>query len=533
MRDERRAVFVASIAALVVTKLWLVHGEDIVGSATQFDALWYVRSAAGWYWWRPYDWTAFIRPCAYPLWIATIASLQIPLRLAIELLQLGGAAVLVAGLRTLGVSRWVSVAGFAVICFHPAGFQLNDYTMSDTFYAGVLWYLLGALLFTIARPSAWSGAAAGIAAGILWHTREEALLLVLLLPTALAFGIFRTKKHPQTAHVAFLVWAKPLAFLVLTAVSIVIAGYATNRAVYRSFARSEMTAPAFQALFHSLLRIRPNEAKSFAPVTTDTLKRAFTVSPTFALLREQLEAPMGEAWRVETYRQTGVPGEIGVGWIVWAIRQAASENGFFETPAKAQQFFRSAAREINAAADDGRLPTRLALDGFNDPLTQTGGFARLPHSSGRIVARIFARWTVRPIADDTILTSDEKTLYDKVTLRRPDGAAHLRGVAAALEDLVGRYHFIVVIVLHLAAVIALVAAFVARRELSWNGGITAIVVLLGSTVLWRLGLLAWLDATAFDATQDRFLFPVLPLWSAVLVVIAGQLMTSFRARAPR
>ena len=32
-------------------------------------------------------------------------------------------------------------------------------------------------------------------------------------------------------------------------------------------------------------------------------------------------------------------------------------------------------------------------------------------------------------------------------------------------------------------------------------------------------LLAWLDATAFDATQDRFLFPILPLWSVVLVLV--------------
>ena len=30
-----------AIACITVFKLWLVRGEEIVGSATQYDALWY------------------------------------------------------------------------------------------------------------------------------------------------------------------------------------------------------------------------------------------------------------------------------------------------------------------------------------------------------------------------------------------------------------------------------------------------------------------------------------------------------------
>ncbi len=86
-----RLISYLGIMALVAFKLWLVHEEDIVGSATQFDALWYVRSASHWYWGTPYEWVAFIRPCAYPLWIALVHLLHLPLRLAIELFQLGGA----------------------------------------------------------------------------------------------------------------------------------------------------------------------------------------------------------------------------------------------------------------------------------------------------------------------------------------------------------------------------------------------------------------------------------------------------------
>jgi hypothetical protein len=50
-------------------------------------------------------------------------------------------------------------------------------------------------------------------------------------------------------------------------------------------------------------------------------------------------------------------------------------------------------------------------------------------------------------------------------------------------------------------------------------GITCAILLLAGAVFLRAALLAWLDATAFDATQDRFLFPILPLWSVVLVLV--------------
>jgi hypothetical protein len=50
-------------------------------------------------------------------------------------------------------------------------------------------------------------------------------------------------------------------------------------------------------------------------------------------------------------------------------------------------------------------------------------------------------------------------------------------------------------------------------------GISCAIVLLAGAVFLRATLLAWLDSTAFDATQDRFLFPILPLWSVALVLV--------------
>lgn len=508
------AALIAAILALIAGKLWLIHSEDIIGSATQHDALWYVRSATRWYWGSPYDWTAFIRPCGYPIWIAVVQSLGIPLRLAIELLQIGGALVLILAFRAFGATRWVSCLSFAAICLHPAGFQLNDYTMSDTFYAALLWWLLGGLLLTLATRNWLIACGTGVAFAVLWNTREEGLLLVALIAFWLVMLWIQEKRQLGTA-------AKRGGLVLAIASVIVCCVYTGNYFRFHSFARSEMTARSFQSLFHSLLRIRPNDPKPYAPITNDTLHRAFAVSPTLAKLQKRLDGPLGEAWRLETFRQTGVANEIGAGWIVWAIRRAASEIGVFENPAKAQHFFRKAAREINAASDDGRLPTRFVIDGFLDPLAQSGGFARLPHSASRIARRIFAQWTMPPTGDDSSLTPEEAALYDDMTLRKTRGSLQNGALALAIENWIGRYHRVFQTVLHLLALVALVSLGIRWRDFACNR-YTIVIVLLAAAILPRLAMFAWLDSTAFDSTQDRFLFPVLPLWSALLLMTIGK-----------
>ena len=521
-RKSSQIGFAVAIATLIALKLWLVQAEDIVGSATQHDALWFVRSASHWYWGAPYSWTAFVRPCAYPIWIAVVHLLHLPLRPAIELLQIGGALVLLIALRRIGTNRWIAAGCFAAICFHPAGFQLNNYTMSDTFYAAVLWYVLGGLVLTAETRRTWIAIATGGMIAILWNTREEGLLVAALVAIWVAILFVQEKSHGSSStRLALARITRPLVVICAVAALAITGVYTANYLVYRSFARSEMTAHSFQALFHALLRIRPLEPKRYAPITSGTLQRAFDVSPTFAQLRPQFDGPLGEAWRTETHRRVGVPHEIGVGWIVWATRHAASAAGVFDTPEESQRFFKKAAQEINAACDDGRLPTRFVVGGFLDPLGQSGGLSGLPASLARVGARFIARWPRSTMGDDEILTPAEVSLYDEMTLRRATGTSQETGLRVALENFIGRYHFVAIILLHLLAIGALVSLAIARRRAGHCGGFGAAICLIGSAVFLRVFLMAWLDATAFDATGDRFLFPVLPLWTTVLLLTVG------------
>src|SRR3954469_3117873 len=160
------------LLALALFKLWVVHTEEIYGSSTEYDALWYVGSAKHWYWGAPYSWTAFVRPCAYPLFIAVAHFLGIPLRIAIELMQMAGFAVLIAALRKAGVPRWLCLTIFALMILHPASFLYNTHSMSDSFYTAILPLALGGSLLTLFTKRFVHAIYTGVAYAVLWNTRE-------------------------------------------------------------------------------------------------------------------------------------------------------------------------------------------------------------------------------------------------------------------------------------------------------------------------------------------------------------------------
>jgi len=142
-----KIVFLAGVVFLAVSKIWLVHEEEIYGSANLYDELCYLRAAEHWYWNAHYDWLAFARPPAYPLWIALVHAFGLPLRLAQEVLFLSGYALFIAALRAAGVSRLAALLVYAAAIFHPASFQLHNHVVTDTLYAAVLPMALAGLIF--------------------------------------------------------------------------------------------------------------------------------------------------------------------------------------------------------------------------------------------------------------------------------------------------------------------------------------------------------------------------------------------------
>ena len=409
---------------------------------------------------------------------------------------------------------------------HPASFCFYDYTMADNFYAAMLPFFLAGLISMMFRPARISTSIlTGVAFAILWNTRDEGLLLVALLPVWIVLFLWlETPRAGLWSTALRQIW-KPVAIFGATAIALILAICALNQKTFGAFAKSDMASSSFQSLIHALLRIKPDQPQRFVSIPTENFRRAFAVSPTFARLKPQLEGETGEAWRVGSFRQVGVKNEIGTGWMLWAIRDAASRSGIFETPAKALRFFRKAAREINRACDENLVPTRSSLGGYLDPLTLTG-WKFLPQSFCR-VTRVFVRpFGIGPAPDDSILRPDQIQIYDEMTLRQPPASREPAAfhISSWIEAWIGQNHRFFVWALILCAIVSIVIVAVQRRSFRPMDEIAFVVILLGAAIFLRVALFTALDATVFSGDDQRYLIPVMPLFSIMLLLLIYQAM---------
>lgn len=523
----RRHRLAIGLLLLVVFKLWLVHTEEIYGSATEYDALWFVNAARNWYWGAEYSWTAFARPPAYPLFVAFVHLCGIPLRIGIELMQTAGYLALVAGFRRAGIRRGVCLVSFAALILHPGSFQLNSYTMADSFYAAALPLTLGGLLLTLFSGKLVHATWTGIALALLWNTREESVLIPPIIVVFLVIAVFRQRLaigswKPALRYRLKLAGAM-LGMLLLLNLSI---GAANYRA-FHSFAKSEFNASSFKAAYKALLRIKPVRDQRFVAVSAEALEKAYSVSPTFAQLRPQLEGELGRNWQVPAFDALGIH-EIGTPWLLWALRSTANAQDVHKSAASADRFYRDVAREINSACDEGRVPSRFVLSTLLGP----GAIANIrymPESFPRIAALFLLRYHTVEGRDDAILTEPQRALYDEMTNRGPArSTGEPLAISGRLENFLGNYHRFFVIGLSLAGLIAALAIAWRFRQFQASDGLNAALILLGVTILLRVLLFTFLDATWWIGGYERYLFPVLPLYSCFLIVLIYQAVSLWR-----
>jgi hypothetical protein len=522
---------VATVAALAIAaaKLWLSHSEEICGSATYHDAFWFVRAARDWYWGADYNWTAFVRPPAYPLWLALVDLSGVRQRLAIDLLQLGGYATLMWGLARAGVPRVVCVICFAAAAFHPGSFWQNNYTMADPFYAAVLPIAVGGMLLMMASRSKLASLGTGFALAVLWLTREESVLVAIVIAAHLAIWTVRERSADNsTRRIVF-----PAALMVAAFGALVLLAYGVNNRTFSAFAKSEMSAPSYERALHALLRIKSPTQQRYVPVTSDSLARAFEVSPTFARLKAEFDAGAGAAWRTETLNQQGVSGEIGINYLMWALRHAAGNNGIHADARTAEKFYNRMAREINAACDAGRVETRIVWASFIGPNLLANAHELLP-SFGRILGVFVQRYEVAPLADDEILSPEERALYDEITNRRPLSSLPRDAApfSTALKNVIGTLHRYFISTLALLGALS-VGILLLRGRLRFGDSATAALLLMFVAIVSRVGLFTVIDATSWPIAYERFLFPVMPMTSVFLVVLIFQAAQELRSRATR
>ncbi|MEA2164550.1 MAG: hypothetical protein QOK37_2677 [Thermoanaerobaculia bacterium] len=359
------------IAAVAVVRLWLTAVRTLraIGWASIDDA-WFLqraRSIMAGQWMGPYNHLTLIKGAGYPLWIAAVSSLHIPLLFAQQLLYTLACLATCRALAPVIRSATARVALFAVLALNPMTYtnDVADRVTREGVYPALCLLACAGVAGIILRLSArrrdvlpWL-ILCGVAFALLWHTREEGIWITPL-PAFAAAGILGWLVGDWEAR-----WRRAVVLLVAPALLLIAAHAAivvANGLRYGVSSDVEFKWRPFLLAYGSLSSVRQHPPVPHVPVPKEVRARVYAVSPAFAELRPQIEGDLGTRWR-------GDNADLANGAFMWAFREAVAKSGYYARGSAAvADYYDRISREINSARLAGRLDAREARATLLPPL---------------------------------------------------------------------------------------------------------------------------------------------------------------------
>jgi len=360
------------VAAIGLIKILLVAGQDLTArSGLPHDDLLFIkltRYIFEYGWLGPFDEFTLIKGPMYPIFIGLNYLTGMPMLLTLHLLYILSGLYLARLFVDLTKNERWALVFFTAYIFNPATFMHQmAYVTRDYFYTVLSAFILGLTIqfFLLHQKESKillrCGLLLGFVLGLFWTTREEGVWLGIPLGLFLfILAAFHFRGHwrewrasPRKATAPLLAYLSPA----LVAVTIYCAISSLNWYNYRIFTVSEFAWNPFLRAYGALSRIEHENWKQYVPVPRDARLKAYEVSPSFRRLQPVLERPniwsFGCSSGIKSLQQTC--GDIATGWFLFAIRDAASQMGFYGHGSSTTQLYLGIADEIDAACEDGRL----------------------------------------------------------------------------------------------------------------------------------------------------------------------------------
>lgn len=247
--------------------------------------------------------------------------------------------------------------------------------MRETLFISLTFLLLaalaGAAIPGVSSRRSWVlGAAAGLALGALWLTREEG---VTVLPMIALFGLAGLIRLRASGWKRGGDWSllKSIAATMIVFVLVLGAYASLNALAYGQFVVNEVKSGNFPRAMTALQRASYAHRHPLLPVPRAARMEIYRESPTFNQLRSYLDpddAPSpwnaGCAFAGNLPKYESTCGDIAGGWWMWGLRDAAASIGAYESPKTAEAFYGALAREVEEACASGRL----VCSGWRPPL---------------------------------------------------------------------------------------------------------------------------------------------------------------------
>lgn len=361
-QDISRRTFWVLVVLVVLVKLVMTRFQMVyvwVGGAPLDDELMFeaARSITAGQWLGVYDWLTLSKHMFFAVWLAVCNLLHLPYLAAGQLLTCGAALACAFAFAPV-LRRWKSrFALFALLAFSPAAtasFTLRVYRdnifpgLCMLFFAGMCGYALRCRR-PVKQSIGWL-VLSGVGLGLAWLTREDGVWLLpfaaagtlILILTALRDKGSLAKKLGRCALLAVPYGLLAAAILVYSEV---------NYACYGLFAVSDFSSGSFAAAVGAMSRVKAEEWKPLCSVPTDVRMKLYDAVPELKPLEYWLE----EDEDLQNSFRNPELDDYQSGSFYWALRKAAWNEGVYDNPQKAEEYWQQVADAINALCDSGQL----------------------------------------------------------------------------------------------------------------------------------------------------------------------------------
>lgn len=581
------AVAVVVVLLVAGASLWLRAGVPVVASPLRYDDGLFVRLAASLGsgdWLGRFDELTLVKVPGYPLFVAAVHGLGIPLKVGEQAIQLAAAAVLAGSLWLLTRRTWLSAAGFAVVALDPAAFSLVAAEVRRDYWYGSLSLLfLGLTYLTVRlasrrRPGAVAVAVfltvpTGLVGAGYYLGREEwvwllpALAVVVVLSAAdrvrqawwvgpierRAMSVRGTRggRHrPSTRNRRVAGLGVALRVLLVLGLASATGTAAVgqvaeqNRRHYGVAAIEDNSSGAYARAYALWASVEAGDPKPFVPITAAQRAAVYRVSPLADQLRPRLENPRN-LWLLVSQRSCPDHGVCGdyASWLEgFAIRDAAAEVGHFGSESEVQEYFGGVAEEIRVACEDGRLRCRTGIIGLPgvrrvDPaaVVRTGldglWFAARSTSLTAPVP------SVEELSEGHRPTADSQRMVSRVVVGQTPSPVRARAGIDHFATHQGMYRGLSQVYSVLLPVLGVLALIGTIGGLLLPGravpGLTGLCLALATAVLSRVALLGVLDVTTLPGAARTSTYEMATHVMLLGFAVAGtaQLAQLLRRRA--
>ena len=190
----------------------------------------------------------------------------------------------------------------------------------------------------------------GITLSSLYLCREETIWLLpfVLISTIITMIFIAKDKNINDTKKRLLLYLIPIGIVIVNNLLVCTINYKN----YGVFELNQYWSKEFKSAYGALTRVKPKETYSRVPVSQETMKRIYEISPKFKELENYLSGEEGKRW---SKCGDGQYGEIQGGWLHWALIRAVEEQEYYKDAKTANKYYQDLADEINNAIDNGKI----------------------------------------------------------------------------------------------------------------------------------------------------------------------------------